>query len=238
MSVHRWLTRVWLGIRSIAFGAQVDRELDDELQCHIDQQIDAHVAAGMSPEEARRAALRAFGGVEQRKEECRDTRRVSWLLDAARDGRHAMRLLVRNPMFAMAAVLSLGIGIAANTAIFSVVDALVLASLGLFGLLSYRVARRTNEIGVRLAFGATRASVLALVLKESGRLVIAGVIVGVIAALSLSRLVASRLYRVSANDPWTIAGAAAALTIVACLAALIPARQASTVDPSVALRSD
>jgi predicted permease len=118
------------------------------------------------------------------------------------------------------------------------VTAMVLASLGIFGLLSYRVARRTNEIGVRLAFGATRASVLALVIAESGRLVMAGVAAGVVAAMLLSRLVAARLFGVSATDPWTIAGAAALLTIVACLAALIPARQASAVDPSVALRCD
>ena len=116
--------------------------------------------------------------------------------------------------------------------------AMLLASLGLFGLLSYRVARRTNEIGVRLAFGATRASVLRLVIAESGRLVIAGIVLGVIAALMLSRLIASRLYGVSATDPWTIAAAAALLTVVACVAAWIPARQASTVDPSAALRCD
>jgi predicted permease len=116
--------------------------------------------------------------------------------------------------------------------------AMVLASLGIFGLLSYRVARRTSEIGVRLAFGATRASVLRLVIAESGRLVMTGIAAGVLAAVVLSRLVASRLFGVSATDPWTIAGAAALLMAVACLAALIPARQASTIDPSSALRCD
>lgn len=116
--------------------------------------------------------------------------------------------------------------------------ALFLASLGLFGLLSYRVARRTNEIGVRLAFGATRGAVMRMVLGESGRLIAAGMVVGVIATVMLARFVSSRLYGVSASDPWTIAGAAALLTVVACIAALIPARQASTVDPSVALRCD
>jgi predicted permease len=116
--------------------------------------------------------------------------------------------------------------------------AMVLASLGLFGLLSYRVARRTNEIGVRLAFGAARTAVLRMVLTESVRLVAAGLIVGVIAAVLLSRLVAARLYGVSATDPWTIAGAAAVLTIVACLAAWVPAQQASSVDPATALREN
>lgn len=116
--------------------------------------------------------------------------------------------------------------------------AMFLASLGLFGLLSYRVARRTNEIGVRLAFGATRGAVLRMVLGESGRLIGAGMIVGVIATVMLARFVSSRLYGISATDPWTIAGAIAVLTAVACIAALIPARQAATIDPSVALRSD
>ncbi len=116
--------------------------------------------------------------------------------------------------------------------------AMILATLGMFGLLSYRVARRTNEIGVRLAFGATRRSVLGMVVAESGRLVLAGMMAGVVAAVMLSRLVATRLYGVSATDPWTIGGAALLLAIVACLAALIPARQAASVDPSTALRCD
>lgn len=116
--------------------------------------------------------------------------------------------------------------------------ALFLASLGVFGLLSYRVARRINEIGVRLAFGATRGAVLRMVLGESGRLIAAGMVVGVIATVILARFVSSRLYGVSATDPWTIAGAIAVLAAVGCIAALIPARQAATVDPSVALRAD
>ena len=116
--------------------------------------------------------------------------------------------------------------------------AMFLASLGLFGVLSYRVARRTNEIGVRLAFGATRARVLRMILVESGRLVAAGLVVGVIAALLLARLVAARLYGVSPTDPSTIAGAVVLLSIVAGVAALIPARRAAIVDPAIALRCD
>jgi predicted permease len=118
------------------------------------------------------------------------------------------------------------------------VIAMVLASLGLFGLLSYRVARRTNEIGVRLAFGATRAAVLRMVLAESGRLVIAGVVIGIAAASLLARFIASRLFGISATDPWIMAGAMLLLTAVAAVAALVPARQASTVDPAVALRCE
>ena len=116
--------------------------------------------------------------------------------------------------------------------------AVVLASVGLFGLVSYRAARRTNEIGVRLALGATRAAVLAMILRESGRLVLAGLAVGIVAAIALVRLVSSRLYGVSATDPWTFAGAALLLLAIAALAAFVPARRASRVDPMVALRCD
>ena len=129
MPIDRWLRRLRLRLRSILDGARLDRELDDEVRFHIEEQIDANVAAGMSPEQARSAALRAFGGVEQRKEECRDTRRVSWAVDAARDLRHGLRLLVKSPLFAAVAILSLGIGIGANVAMFSVVDALLLKKL-------------------------------------------------------------------------------------------------------------
>ena len=116
--------------------------------------------------------------------------------------------------------------------------AMFLASLGVFGLLSYRVARRTNEIGVRLAFGATRGAVLRMVLAESGRLVIAGLTIGFVVATLLARFVSSRLFGISATDPWTIGGAMLLLTVVAFVAAAIPARQASKVDPAISLRCD
>ena len=129
MAFDRWLRQLRLRLRSIVSGSAVDRELDDELQFHIDQQIELHISRGMSRDEARRAALRAFGGIEQRKEEVRDTRRVSWLIDGVRDVRHGARLLARSPMFAAAAILSLGVGIGANVSMFSIVDALLLRKL-------------------------------------------------------------------------------------------------------------
>lgn len=129
MTIDRRLRRLLLRIRSIALGSRVDREMDDELRFHLDQQIAANIAAGMSDTDARQAALHAFGGVEQRREEIRDARRVSWLIDAARDARHGTRLLVRTPVFAIAAILSLGIGIGANVSMFSIVDALLLKKL-------------------------------------------------------------------------------------------------------------
>lgn len=129
MTVDRQWRQLRLRLRSLVFRSVVDRELDDELQFHIDQQTEWNISRGMSRDDARRAALRAFGGIEQRKEEVRDTRRVSWLIDGARDVRHGARLLARSPMFAAAAILSLGIGIGANVAMFAIVDALLLRKL-------------------------------------------------------------------------------------------------------------
>jgi predicted permease len=116
--------------------------------------------------------------------------------------------------------------------------ALLLACLGLYGVVSYSVGRRTSELGVRIALGATRRQVLGLVLGESVWLVLAGVAIGVPVTLAGARLVAARLYGVAATDPLTIAAAAAAMTVTAATAALIPARRASHVDPIVALRAE
>jgi predicted permease len=129
MSFDRWQRRIRLRLRSIVFGDRVDRDLDEELRFHVERQIEDNVSHGMSPADARSAALRAFGGIEQRKEEVRETRRVSWLIDGVRDVRHGVRMLARSPMFAVAAILSLGIGIGANVSMFSIVDALLLKKL-------------------------------------------------------------------------------------------------------------
>lgn len=114
--------------------------------------------------------------------------------------------------------------------------ALVLASVGLYGVMSYAVARRTNEIGVRMALGAASQNVIWMVLREVLVMVAIGVAVGLPAALACSRLVSSRLFGLSPNDPLTIALAAVVLVVVATLAGYVPARRASRVDPMVALR--
>jgi predicted permease len=113
--------------------------------------------------------------------------------------------------------------------------ALVLASIGLFGLMSYSVARRTNEIGIRMALGAQRADVLRLVMGESMTLVIIGIVVGVAAALAASRLVASLLYGLAPTDVATLAAAMVVLGAVSAIAGYLPARRAARVDPLVAL---
>ena len=120
---------------------------------------------------------------------------------------------------------------------FSLV-ALALAATGLYGAVAYGVAQRTREIGVRMALGATRAAVLRLVLGQGMRAVAIGVVAGIIGAFLLSRLLRASLFGVSANDFASYAGAAIALAATAAVAALIPARRASLVNPMEALRTE
>jgi predicted permease len=114
--------------------------------------------------------------------------------------------------------------------------ALFLAVIGLYGLISYSVAQRTRELGVRIALGARPGTVMRLVLGEGARLIVIGVTVGVAASLAVTRLMASLLFGVSAADPVTFAGVVALLALVACGACAIPARRAVRTDPIVALR--
>jgi putative ABC transport system permease protein len=114
--------------------------------------------------------------------------------------------------------------------------ALVLAAVGIFGVISYSVSRRTHEIGIRMALGATPGSVRRLVIGESAKLVFFGLLVGIPSALVLTRFLSSLLFGVTAADPLTFIGVALLLTLVALVASYIPARRAMRVDPMVALR--
>jgi ABC-type antimicrobial peptide transport system permease subunit len=116
--------------------------------------------------------------------------------------------------------------------------ALLLSAIGLYGVMAYSVARRTNEIGIRMALGAQPWAVLGMVLRESVLVVGVGLLAGIPAALACGRLVKSQLYGLAANDPITIVGAAAMLIAVALLASYLPARRAALLDPLAALREE
>ena len=114
--------------------------------------------------------------------------------------------------------------------------ALILAAVGIYGVISYSASRRTHEIGVRISLGATRANVLLLVVRQGMRLALAGSLTGITGALLVSRLMTKLLYGVQPTDPLTFMAVAAGLALVALLACYIPARRAMRVNPVTALR--
>ena len=116
--------------------------------------------------------------------------------------------------------------------------ALVLATVGLYGVIAYSVSQRTREMGIRLALGAGQPAVLRLVMSQGARLTLLGVMVGLVAASGLTRLMQGMLYGVSPLDPVTFIMVGVALALVALLATYFPARRATRVDPVVALRAE
>jgi putative ABC transport system permease protein len=116
--------------------------------------------------------------------------------------------------------------------------ALVLAGIGIYGVISYSVAQREREIGIRMALGAQRADVLRLVLAQGGKISAAGIVIGSAASLGLTRLMAKLLYSVRAVDPATFAAVAVVLALITIVASYIPARRTLRVDPLIALRHE
>ena len=120
---------MWRRLRAFVKGARLDRQLDAELRFHIDMEAEKYVRQGMTPEAARRTALRRFGPMERLKDETREARGLAWLEQLMQDVKYGARMLARNPSFTLFAVLTLGLGIGANAAIFSVINGVLLKPL-------------------------------------------------------------------------------------------------------------
>jgi ABC-type antimicrobial peptide transport system permease subunit len=116
--------------------------------------------------------------------------------------------------------------------------ALLLAVIGLYGVMAYTVTRRTREMGIRIAMGATRPKIIGMVMREASVMVLAGLSAGAVLALALANLIRNQLFGLNPHDPWTLLGASFSLAIAAGLAGFIPALRASSVDPTNALRQE
>ena len=186
------------------------------MRAHLDLPADEFERRGLAPVDARAAASRAFGGLEQAKDRHRDARSFVWVDDAVRDPRHSTRLLRRNPLFALTAVLSLAIGI--------------------YGVSAYMVTSRTREFGIRIALGARPATVLAMVLRQGLSLAVVGSALGLALSAVAGRLMRAFLFGAAPVDLVTFVAVAGTFLPVGLAASYWPARRATRIDPIEALR--
>ncbi len=198
-----WIRVVLSRCASLFLRRRLDAELDDELDSHLEMAAEENRLRGMNAEEARRKAMRDFGGVTQIRETVRVREGVLWIENLRRDVAYALRQIVRAP-----------------------------------GVMAYSVARRTREIGVRLALGAQRTAVLTMVLRQATVLVGVGMAIGLAASLAWAPLLHSMLYGAGSRNPLVLAGVCLVVALTGITAASLPAMRAASIDPMRALRNE
>jgi hypothetical protein len=303
-------------------------DLDQEIREHIELATQENIARGMTPEEARHAAMLKFGSVTRVKEDTRQVWVAVWLEQLAQDIRFALRGLRRTPAFTVVAILTLAIGIGANTTIFNAINALLLrplpypdhdrlvrvslvdpkfprfngpvswtdvahwaagnqvfeqieaelapdsavfgittvqkivsdstgpwsfvsqllgvfaavalllAALGIYGIMSNSVSDRSHELGLRMALGAQPSQVLGLVLRQAMQLSLLGVAIGAAASFLATPVLTVYLYGVKPHDALTLVLVSIVLIAVSLFASFVPARRAASIDPMETLRHE
>ena len=279
------------GLRLLFRRERVDREFDEELHGFLEMAVEEKMKQGMSRREALRAVRLERGDLEATKEVVRSPGWGSFVERCWQDLRFGLRMLRKSPGFTPVAVVTLALGIGANTAIFTLLNAVLLrdlpvknpnelvllgagrasgstsgidtdayscrfyqpildprlstflgllavflALLGIYGLKSYAVARRTSEIGIRVALGAPSSGVFWMILRDGQLFASTGLALGVPIALAAGRLVSSMLFGIKPSEPATMVVAATLLVVLDLAAGYPPTLRAMRIDPMIALR--
>ena len=224
-----------LQLRALFRGKSFAQELDEELEFHLAMCQQWNEDRGVAAATARRQARLRFGNPLLWRERISEIDLAMLPQTVLQDLRYGAGILMRNAGFTPVAVLALAMaGIATLVGLMG----LLLASMGVYGTVSYMVVLRTREVGIRLALGAKKRDVLRLMLEKSARPVLAGLGAGVLLAVVASYLLRGVLYGVSRVDGVSFGGASLVVVAIAMLATYLPSRRALRVEPMAALRSE
>jgi FtsX-like permease family protein len=231
-----WLSRLVNVFRS----GRLDEDLEDELRFHLEEKTRRLIAEGMPADTAEREAGRRLGNGLTIRERSRDVKLLPWLDALVRDVRFGCRVLRKDAIVTQQSTLVdntlLRERLLALLSAFFGVVSIVLALIGMYGVLTYTVVQRTREIGIRMALGARQGSVVRSVLGDVVWTTGLGLIAGLACGLALARFVRALLFEVTPFDVMSITLPIAMLLVAAVIAAIPPARRAVRVDPIEALR--